>query len=609
MSAPAFSVVIPNWNGMAHLPTCLASLRAQTHPSFEVLVVDNGSTDESCAWIEQHHPAVRLVRLPTNRGFPAAVNAGLDASYGRFIALLNNDTRCDEHWLAALERGFDAHPAAGFAASKIVGLRDALRLAAAGDECRPNGVMRSRGDGAAASDYDQTELVFSASACASAYRREVFEQVGRFDDEFFFSFEDADWGFRAQLAGVQCVYLPRAIVQHFRSGSVTADAVKRMAIFHVCRNQAWFVLQNFPLSLLRRHAVALLRCQLAQVRTYFVKPDWRYPGEAVLGKLAALATLPRVLRKRRIAQSKRVVSDAYLSALLQPPAISPPLPKDGCEVSIVIPNWNRSDLLVECLHSLATSQATVEITVVDNASTDDSVARVRAEFPNVRLIVNEYNRGFAGACNQGLRVGVGRYALLFNNDAAFEPGGLDALVAYLERHPDFGAATCKQIDASTSEAMPPCATAFPSPKNLLLTRLVRLFNLPTRFPNARWWRGWLFLGDDPHVEQEAAHLTGSCFLIRREALEQIGLLDEGFAMYLEETDWCWRLRQAGWRLGYTPHGAFRHHLSASGQLRSDREALYFQSYCRFFGKHYGRMAVWLYRAEKVAFGLLKRAAS
>jgi hypothetical protein len=286
----------------------------------------------------------------------------------------------------------------------------------------------------------------------------------------------------------------------------------------------------------------------------------------------------------------------------------------GVDVSVIIVNWNRSDLLMGCLQSIQqrTHRVAYEIVIVDNASSDDSVARVRAGFPTVgngrcavpvHLICNTENRGFAAANNQGLKVCQGRYALLLNNDTVVLDGCLDTMVAFMDAHSDAGALTCKQFDARDLEhPMPPCATAFPTPTRVMKTRLARLL----RKENTRWGQRWLYLGDNPEVEQEAAHITGSCFMIRREAFEQVGLLDERFFFYLEETDWCWRLREAGWKIYYTPAAAFIHYLSASGQLRSDREELYYRAYCAFFEKHYGKPARWLYQAQKGLFGVLKR---
>lgn len=275
------------------------------------------------------------------------------------------------------------------------------------------------------------------------------------------------------------------------------------------------------------------------------------------------------------------------------------------DVSVIIVNWNRSDLLMGCLQSIKerTHRVSYEIIIVDNASSDDSVTRVCEGFLEARLICNAENRGFAAANNQGLSISQGRYALLLNNDTVVMDGCLDKMAAFMDAHPDVGALTCKQYDARDREhPMPPCATAFPTPTRVMLTRLVRMLHKE----NTRWGRRWLYLGDNPEVEQEAAHITGSCFMIRREAFEQVGLLDERFFMYLEETDWCLRLRQAGWKIYYTPDAAFIHYLSASGQLRTDREELYYRSYCQFFEKHYGKPARWLYQVEKVLFNLLKR---
>jgi hypothetical protein len=275
------------------------------------------------------------------------------------------------------------------------------------------------------------------------------------------------------------------------------------------------------------------------------------------------------------------------------------------DISVIIVNWNRCDLLRGCLQSIKerTHRVAYEIIVVDNASTDDSVARVRVEFPYVQLICNAENRGFAAANNQGLAISQGRYALLLNNDTVVMDGCLDTMAAFMDAHPNVGALTCKQYDARDLEhPMPPCATAFPTPTRVMKTRLVRMLHKE----HTRWGQRWLYLGDNPEVEQEAAHITGSCFMIRREAFEQVGLLDERFFMYLEETDWCLRLRQAGWKIYYTPDAAFIHYLSASGQLRRDREELYYRSYCHFFEKHYGKPTRWLYQAQKGMFGVLKK---
>ncbi|MGD8969515.1 MAG: glycosyltransferase family 2 protein, partial [Anaerolineae bacterium] len=199
---PAVSIVIPNWNGVGHLPTCLESLRRQSFQDFEVIVADNGSTDGSLALLSRDYPEVQVLDLGENRGFAGACNAGMQAARGAFIALLNNDTEVDPRWLAEVVAAFERHPEAGMVASKMLlfDRRDVFHTA--GDFYRVDGLPGNRGvwqrdEG----QYDEEEYVFGACGGSAAYRRAMLEQVGLLDEDFFFSCEDVDLAWRAQLAG------------------------------------------------------------------------------------------------------------------------------------------------------------------------------------------------------------------------------------------------------------------------------------------------------------------------------------------------------------------------------------------------------------------------
>lgn len=315
VETPLISVVIPNWNGAHHLPTCLGALRGQSYKRFEVIVVDNGSRDGSVALLKRDYPEVRLVALEENRGFAGGVNAGIRQAKGEIIALLNNDTSADPDWLLEIEKAMAENPQAGMAASKILLFDRRNVLHSAGDLYRLNGVPDSRGvwevdEG----QYDEPEEVFGACGAAGAYRRAMLEEIGLFDEDFWSFCEDVDLAFRAQLAGYRCIYAPRSIVYH----RLSATGGGKVASFYTGRNTIYVIAKNYPASLLRRFWPHILRAQLKI--SWEALRAWR--GEAararLRGQFAALFGLPHVLAKRHAVQSLRRVSDEYIESILKP---------------------------------------------------------------------------------------------------------------------------------------------------------------------------------------------------------------------------------------------------------------------------------------------------
>lgn len=309
------SIVIPNWNGRHHLQTCLSSLQAQTYPDIEVIVADNASTDGSQQLIWNHYPTFIIEQLPVNRGFTGACNAGMRVASGEFVALLNNDTEVDPNWAAEIVSAFERYPAVGFLASKMLLFDERDRFHTAGDYYRVDGRPGNRGvwekdEG----QYDKEEYVFSACGGSSVYRRVMLEDVGLLDDDYFFSDEDLDLAWRAQLKGYSCLYVPRAIVYHRLSasgGGVTAS-------FYDGRNTLFLLLKNYPGPLWRRYGAVILKNQWHEI--WSALRAWRgAEARATLrGKLAALRYIPRMLCKRRVIQRHRRVSIAYLESILTP---------------------------------------------------------------------------------------------------------------------------------------------------------------------------------------------------------------------------------------------------------------------------------------------------
>ncbi len=244
MSAPRVSIVIPTWNGADLLEACLRSLRAQTFSAFEVVVVDNGSTDRTRAMLAGGFPEVQLVALPENRGFAPATNAGLRAARGEILVCLNNDVECDPGWLGALVAALDARPAVGSVASKMMDARRPGIVDAAGDGMAlvAWNIGRGQPDGPR---WREGREVLSACAGAAAYRRALLDRVGLLDEAFFAWFEDVDLGIRAQLAGFRCWYEPAAVVHH--KGSATAERMSDAKTFYTVRNGMYLFFKTMPL--------------------------------------------------------------------------------------------------------------------------------------------------------------------------------------------------------------------------------------------------------------------------------------------------------------------------------------------------------------------------
>jgi GT2 family glycosyltransferase len=313
------SVIIPNWNGAHHLPVCLNSLQRQTYPHVEVIVVDNGSRDESLDVLARYSD-VQTLALGENRGFTGACNAGLRAAQGDIQVLLNNDTEADPGWLAAIAAAFDGHPEVGLVASKMLLFDQRDTFHTAGDYVTPDGLAHNRGvwqkdEG----QYDRAAYVFSACGGSAAYRKTMLDAIGLLDDDFFFSFEDVDLAWRAQLAGWRCLYTPSAVVYHklkASGGGVTAS-------FHDGRNRIYTLVKNYPADLWRIHWRAVLGAQIKLAGEALRL--WR--GAAARATLRGLAAglwgIPRMWRKRRVIQAARRVDAVYLEKLMSPPYAIP----------------------------------------------------------------------------------------------------------------------------------------------------------------------------------------------------------------------------------------------------------------------------------------------
>jgi N-acetylglucosaminyl-diphospho-decaprenol L-rhamnosyltransferase len=266
------------------------------------------------------------------------------------------------------------------------------------------------------------------------------------------------------------------------------------------------------------------------------------------------------------------------------------------KLSIVIVNWNTRQLLAGCLESIYATAEDVELDVwvVDNASTDGSPSMVRQQFPQVSLIENPTNVGFARANNQAIERSQGRYVLLLNSDTKVLAGALKSLVIFLDEHPQAGAIGSKLLNGDGS--LQPSCHPMMSPEREFwrLIFLDNFIHLATYGPD-------LWKSSKPRQVQV---LKGACIMLRREVLDQVGLLDEAYFMFTEEVDLCYRLAQKGWQLWWVPEANIIHYGWASaGQAELEMFIQLYRSKIQFFRKFGGeKHAVYYKRLLRLAYG-------
>ena len=310
---PKVSVVISTWNSAMHIQRCLDALSHQTFVDYEVLVVDNGSTDGSVDGLENKWPPIKIIQLHQNVGFAAANNLGARMASGKWLALLNSDAFPESDWLEQLLRAAEKNSEFVFFASRQVQANDHRLLDGAGDAYHVSGMAWRQYLGYPADQYGlEAREVFSPCAAAALYMRQAFLEVGGFDEEFFSYLEDVDLGFRLRLHGYRCLYVPEAIVYHI--GSASLGVASDFAFYHAHRNLIWSFVQNMPAWMFWKYLPAHLMANLIYLSYYSL----RLPGKAIWrGKWDALRGLRRALRKRKEIQSRRRVEPADLERVME----------------------------------------------------------------------------------------------------------------------------------------------------------------------------------------------------------------------------------------------------------------------------------------------------
>lgn len=240
------SVIIPNFNGLAYLEGVLSGLERQSMKNFEVILVDNGSTDGSCAFVAAQYSWVHIIELSENFGFSRAVNEGIKAARAPYVLLLNNDTEVEPDFLKEMTEGIQRHKKAFSCQAKMIQFHDREKMDDGGNYYCALGWAFAGGKGKAAERYNKEKKIFSSCAGAAIYRKKIFEKIGYFDDEHFAYLEDLDVGYRARIYGYENWYIPGAVVYHVGSGT-SGSRYNQFKIRYSSRNNIYMIYKNMPL--------------------------------------------------------------------------------------------------------------------------------------------------------------------------------------------------------------------------------------------------------------------------------------------------------------------------------------------------------------------------
>ena len=257
MEKTQISIIIPNFNGKQFLRECLNSIRRQNFSGYEVIIIDNGSTDGSAEFLNENYPEFALIQNKDNLGFAAAVNQGIKTSNAEYVFLLNNDTELEDYCLLNLLKCIEDDESLFAVSSKMIQDQDRDLIDDAGDEYTILGFTKKVGNNRSSGLYEIKREIFSACAGAALYRRSIFDIIGYFDENFFAYMEDVDISFRARIHGYKCIFCPQAIVYHRGSGT-SGSRYNKFKIKLAARNNVYVPYKNMPWPQLAFNFVFLL---------------------------------------------------------------------------------------------------------------------------------------------------------------------------------------------------------------------------------------------------------------------------------------------------------------------------------------------------------------
>lgn len=310
---PLVSILVLNYNGKEYLSECLQSLLQITYPAYEIIVVDNGSVDGSVEYVNQYFPKVNTLALDKNYGFSQANNRGAEVAKGELLVFLNNDTAVEKEWLTELVKGLQFDPKVAVCGSKVVFYSDPGIIDFAGGLISPIGagvnIGFSKPDGPL---YNKTKYSSHAYGASMLVRKDVFQKLGGFDNDYFSYHEELDLCWRCWLQGYKVLYVPLSIVKHKRSVTSLSEKNWKNSFYNAQKSQIQNILKNFNFMNLVK-GLAVNFC-FDIFRTCLFVCRGKFGGITAIweGNIDVIKKLPHILEKRAHIQSLRVVTDNQL---------------------------------------------------------------------------------------------------------------------------------------------------------------------------------------------------------------------------------------------------------------------------------------------------------
>jgi len=307
------TIVIPNYNGKVFLEPCLKSLEKQSIKDFSIIVVDNCSRDGSVDFLRKNYPKVEVVVLEKNKGFAGGVNEGIKRAKTDSIIVLNNDTIQEKNWLQELISAAEQNSEAGIFASKVLKMEKRKEIDSTGDFYNWWGMPFPRGrDEIDKGQYDNKTEIFGATGNGTLYKREVFEKIGLFDEEFFAYYEDVDLSFRAQLTGFKCKFVPQAVIYH-KIGA-TSEKMSNFSLYHALKNSYYLFFKNAPFPLVITKFPKFFLGQMLRAISTIKKG---HPLVLLKVYFRVFVKIPHIFKERREIMKIKNVSNKYINKVIQ----------------------------------------------------------------------------------------------------------------------------------------------------------------------------------------------------------------------------------------------------------------------------------------------------
>jgi GT2 family glycosyltransferase len=312
---PEVSIIIVNWNGKNYLENCFSSIFYQTYQNFEVILVDNGSRDGSVEYIIKNFPATKIIENDKNIGLPAATNMAIKSSQSKYLVTLDNDTRVEPQWLEELVKAADSDSCIGSCQSKVLSIEHPEIIDAMGISITKNGEAIRLGYGLKdKEEFNEIKEILGAST-AILYRREMFDQIGLFDEDFFAYYEDVDLALRSKLMGWRSIYVPKAIAYHVHSATLGKESPFKLYL--LTRNAYYFKIKNLPREIVLNFMIRQIIAIPFNILGFIKNGDSKSINPYLKGNWDGFRNSRRMFIERREIRSRKIVTDSEIRRWLK----------------------------------------------------------------------------------------------------------------------------------------------------------------------------------------------------------------------------------------------------------------------------------------------------